>query len=66
VILITNPSQTSRVFPGPIEDKQELVALIEDHRNALVPLIGPLALLKHHLRRCPVPEWVWQRVYLSP
>ena len=48
------------------EDKQELLALIEDYRQELVPLIVPLTLLKHHLRRHPVPEWVWQQVYLNP
>jgi uncharacterized protein YbgA (DUF1722 family)/uncharacterized protein YbbK (DUF523 family) len=48
------------------EDKQELLGLIENYRNGLVPLIVPMTLLKHHLRRHPVPEWVWQQVYLSP
>jgi uncharacterized protein YbgA (DUF1722 family) len=48
------------------DDKQELLGLIEDYRNELVPLIVPLTLLKHHLRRNPVPEWVWQQVYLNP
>jgi uncharacterized protein YbgA (DUF1722 family) len=48
------------------EDKQELLGLIEDYRQALVPLIVPLTLLKHHLSRYPVPEWVDQQVYLHP
>jgi uncharacterized protein YbgA (DUF1722 family) len=48
------------------EVKQELLGLIEDYRRELVPLIVPLTLLKHHLRRHPVPEWVWQQVYLNP
>jgi uncharacterized protein YbgA (DUF1722 family) len=48
------------------EDKQELLGLIEDYRQELVPLIVPLTLLKHHLRRHPVPEWVHQQVYLNP
>jgi uncharacterized protein YbgA (DUF1722 family) len=48
------------------EDKQELLGLIEDYRNELVPLIVPLTLLQHHLRRYPVPEWVHQQVYLNP
>jgi len=47
------------------EDKQELLALIEDYRQELVPLIVPMTLLKHHLRH-PVPEWVWEQVYLNP
>ena len=48
------------------DDKQELLGLIEDYRQELVPLIVPMTLLKHHLRRHPVPEWVWQQVYLNP
>jgi uncharacterized protein YbgA (DUF1722 family)/uncharacterized protein YbbK (DUF523 family) len=48
------------------EDKQELLGLIEDYRHGLVPLIVPLTLLKHHLNRHPVPDWVDQQVYLHP
>lgn len=48
------------------EDKAELLGLIEDYRQGLVPLIVPLTLLKHHLRRHPVPDWVHQQVYLNP
>jgi uncharacterized protein YbgA (DUF1722 family)/uncharacterized protein YbbK (DUF523 family) len=47
-------------------DKQELLGLIEDYRQGLVPLIVPLTLLKHHLNRHPVPDWVHQQVYLHP
>jgi uncharacterized protein YbgA (DUF1722 family)/uncharacterized protein YbbK (DUF523 family) len=50
----------------PGEDKQELLGLIEDYRQGLVPLIVPLTLLKHHLNRHPVPDWVHQQVYLHP
>jgi uncharacterized protein YbgA (DUF1722 family) len=31
-----------------------------------VPLIVPLTLLKHHLKRPSVPEWVQLQVYLHP
>jgi uncharacterized protein YbgA (DUF1722 family) len=48
------------------EDKQELLGLIEDYRQGMVPLIVPLTLLKHHLSRHPVPDWVHQQVYLHP
>jgi uncharacterized protein YbgA (DUF1722 family)/uncharacterized protein YbbK (DUF523 family) len=48
------------------DDKHELLGLIEDYRNELVPLVVPLTLLKHHLNRYPVPDWVWQQVYLHP
>jgi hypothetical protein len=43
----------------------ELLGLIEDYRQGLLPLIVPLTLLKHHLNRYPVPEWVHQQVYLN-
>jgi uncharacterized protein YbgA (DUF1722 family)/uncharacterized protein YbbK (DUF523 family) len=48
------------------ENKAELLALMEDYRQGLVPPIVPLTLLKHHLNRHPVPEWVHQQVYLNP
>lgn len=48
------------------EDKAELLGLIEDYRQGLVPLIVPLTLLKHHLNRHPVPDWVHRQVYLNP
>lgn len=48
------------------EDKQELLALIEDYRNEIVPLIAPLTLLQHHLNCYPVPDWVHQQDYLNP
>jgi uncharacterized protein YbgA (DUF1722 family) len=48
------------------EGKQELLGLIGDYRQGLLPLIVPLTLLKHHLNRYPVPEWVHQQVYLHP
>jgi uncharacterized protein YbgA (DUF1722 family) len=40
--------------------------LIEDHRQRLLSLIVPLMLLKHHLNRHPVPDWVYRQVYLHP
>jgi uncharacterized protein YbgA (DUF1722 family)/uncharacterized protein YbbK (DUF523 family) len=48
------------------EDKAEMLGLIEDYRQELLPLIVPLTLLKHHLNRNPVPDWVHQQVYLNP
>ena len=42
----------------PTEGRLGLLGLIEDYRQGLVPLIVPLTLLKHHLSRYPVPEWV--------
>jgi hypothetical protein len=44
----------------------ELLSLIEDYRQGLVPLVVPLTLMKHHLSRYPVPDWVHQQVYVHP
>jgi uncharacterized protein YbgA (DUF1722 family) len=44
----------------------ELLGPIEDYRQGLVPPIVPSTLLRHHLRRYPVPEWVHRQVYLNP
>ncbi|MHB0876519.1 MAG: YbgA family protein [Anaerolineae bacterium] len=47
-------------------DKAELLGLIDDYRRGLLPLIMPVTMLKHHLDRHPVPEWVHRQVYLNP
>jgi uncharacterized protein YbgA (DUF1722 family)/uncharacterized protein YbbK (DUF523 family) len=47
-------------------DKVELLSLTEDYRRGLVPLIVPLTLLQHHLKRHEVPDWVHRQVYLYP
>lgn len=46
-------------------DRQELATLIEQYRQQLIPLIVPITLVKHHLRRHPVP-WMEEQVYLNP
>ncbi len=48
------------------EDKRELLGLITDYQDGLLPLIVPLTLLRHHLSRHPVVDWVDQQVYLKP
>ena len=48
------------------EDKAEVVRVIDDYRQGLVPLIVPITLLRHHLRRHPVPGWVHEQVYFNP
>ncbi len=47
-------------------DRTELRDLIHDHRRGLVPLIVPLTLLQHHLRRVPVDPWLSEQTYLNP
>ncbi len=47
------------------EDKAELLDLIEAYRLGHVPLIVPITLLKHHLRRHPDP-YIERQHYLNP
>jgi uncharacterized protein YbgA (DUF1722 family)/uncharacterized protein YbbK (DUF523 family) len=47
------------------DEKQELLAGIDDYRRGLVPLIVPLTLIKHHTRRHKV-EYLAGQVYLDP
>jgi len=47
------------------DDKQELLEVLERYRIGQVPLIVPLTLLKHYLRKHPDP-YIEQQVYLSP
>ncbi|SDG49794.1 Uncharacterized conserved protein YbgA, DUF1722 family [Pseudomonas benzenivorans] len=47
------------------DDKQELQQLIGQYRQGIVPLVVPLTLLKHHLRRHP-DRYLAQQVYLQP
>lgn len=49
---------------GP-HDKTELLAVLADYAEGLVPLLVPLTLLKHHLSRCEV-AYVLEQVYLNP
>ena len=47
------------------DSRAELLASIEDHRNGLVPLIVPITLIRHHVRRLGV-EYLQGQVYLAP
>jgi uncharacterized protein YbgA (DUF1722 family)/uncharacterized protein YbbK (DUF523 family) len=47
------------------DEKQELVALVEDYRQELVPLVVPVTLLRHHVRRHGIAYLLGQ-LYLEP
>jgi uncharacterized protein YbgA (DUF1722 family)/uncharacterized protein YbbK (DUF523 family) len=47
------------------ESRAELLALIQDHASGRVPLVVPLTLFGHHIRRCNVP-YLADQVYLRP
>ncbi|MCW8983709.1 MAG: YbgA family protein, partial [Thermoanaerobaculales bacterium] len=46
-------------------EKQEAVALIEDYRNDLVPLVVPITLLRHHIAKHGI-EYMQGQLYLEP
>jgi len=46
------------------QDKAELLAVIADYYQGVVPLVVPLTLFKHHLARIPVP-YIQDQVYLN-
>ena len=45
--------------------RAELLGLIEDHRKGICPLVVPLTLLRHHVRRLEVP-YLRGQSYLDP
>jgi uncharacterized protein YbgA (DUF1722 family)/uncharacterized protein YbbK (DUF523 family) len=47
------------------DSKKEILSLIDDHREGRVPLIVPITLMKHHVRRHRVP-YLEGQVYLDP
>jgi uncharacterized protein YbgA (DUF1722 family)/uncharacterized protein YbbK (DUF523 family) len=49
---------------GP-DDKQEVIGLIEDYRNGLLPLVVPVTLLRHHVHRHDV-RYMLGQLYLEP
>jgi uncharacterized protein YbgA (DUF1722 family)/uncharacterized protein YbbK (DUF523 family) len=47
------------------DSRQELLALIEDYRKGLVPLVVPLTLIRHYVRKFQV-AYLEGQVYLQP
>jgi uncharacterized protein YbgA (DUF1722 family) len=54
-------------FRGRLDDgaRAELLRLIEDYRAGLIPLVVPITLLGHYVRRLDV-EYLMGQVYLEP
>ena len=46
-------------------EKGEMVTLIEDYRNGLVPLVVPVTLMRHHVHRHEV-DYMLGQLYLEP
>jgi len=47
------------------DEKQEVLELIENYRNGLVPLIVPITLINHYVRKYD-QSYLKQQVYLNP
>lgn len=47
------------------DEKQELLEIIEQYRQGLIPLIVPITLLNHHVRKHD-PPYLRDQVYLQP
>lgn len=47
------------------DDKQELIEILDDYRHGKIPLVVPITLMKHHLRRFP-DEYISNQYYMSP
>ena len=48
-----------------VEGRDEILALIEDYRNGVVPLIVPITLLHHYVKRHKV-DYLLGQTYLQP
>jgi uncharacterized protein YbgA (DUF1722 family)/uncharacterized protein YbbK (DUF523 family) len=73
--VVTSPGKHSNVLQHTMgflrdalssQDKAELLGLINDYRAGALPLIVPLTILRHHLSRHSVPQWLEYQVYLNP
>jgi uncharacterized protein YbgA (DUF1722 family)/uncharacterized protein YbbK (DUF523 family) len=47
------------------DDKQELIEVMDNYRHGKVPLIVPITLMRHHLRRYP-DEYINSQYYMAP
>jgi uncharacterized protein YbgA (DUF1722 family)/uncharacterized protein YbbK (DUF523 family) len=47
------------------DSRDELVTLIDDYRRGLVPLVVPIALFQHHVRKFNI-AYLHEQVYLEP
>ena len=54
-------------FRGVLDDasRNDLLAVVEDYRQGLVPLVVPITLIGHSVRRCGI-DYLARQVYLSP
>ena len=49
----------------PKEDKKDVLAIIEDYRQGIIPLIVPITLMKHYVKKYKI-RYLQNQFYLSP
>lgn len=47
------------------EEKQEFIELLDEYRTGLIPLVVPVTMLKHYLRRLP-DSYLAEQTYFNP
>jgi uncharacterized protein YbgA (DUF1722 family)/uncharacterized protein YbbK (DUF523 family) len=47
------------------EEKKEFIDLVEQYRNGQIPIIVPLTMIKHYLKKYPI-DWLGSQTYLDP
>jgi uncharacterized protein YbgA (DUF1722 family)/uncharacterized protein YbbK (DUF523 family) len=54
-------------FRGRLDEasRRDLLAVVEDYRQGLVPLVVPVTLIGHYVRKCGI-DYLAGQVYLSP
>ena len=48
------------------DDREDLGDAIERYRTGRAPLVVPLTLLRHHVRKVGGPDWLAAQTYLYP
>ena len=46
-------------------EKKDILRVIEDYRNQLIPLVVPLTLVKHYIDKHEI-EYIQDQIYLNP
>ncbi len=47
------------------DDREDILRVVEDYRNELIPLVVPLTLIGHYVKKHHI-QYIEQQVYLSP
>jgi uncharacterized protein YbgA (DUF1722 family) len=64
---LPTPRKSMGYFRGQLsaDEKQELIEIIELYRNGNIPLVVPITLMRHYVRKYDQP-YLKEQVYLNP